>query len=46
MRNLIKDSHESAKDKAAHKKRAFQLFRSLVERGIVEIARPQPASCG
>jgi superfamily II RNA helicase len=37
MRDLIADSHESAKDKQAHRKRAFQLFRSLVERGIVEI---------
>ncbi|MDQ3002029.1 MAG: DUF3516 domain-containing protein [Fibrobacterota bacterium] len=37
MRDLIRDSHETAKDKAAHRKRAFQLFRSLVERGIVEI---------
>ncbi|MDB5104128.1 MAG: box helicase domain protein [Fibrobacteres bacterium] len=37
MRELISESHESAKDKAAHRKRAFQLFRSLVERGIVEI---------
>ena len=37
MRDLISGSHETAKDKAAHRKRAFQLFRSLVERGIVEI---------
>jgi hypothetical protein len=41
MRDLIRDSHETSKDKAAHRKRAFQLFRSLVERGIVEIT---PAS--
>jgi hypothetical protein len=41
MRDLIRDSHETSKDKAAHRKRAFQLFRSLVERGIVEIS---PAS--
>ncbi|MEO7425292.1 MAG: DUF3516 domain-containing protein, partial [Fibrobacteria bacterium] len=40
MRRLIADSHETAKDKAAHRKRAFQLFRSLVERGIVEITQP------
>jgi hypothetical protein len=39
MRDLIADCHDSAKDKAAHKKRAFQLFRSLVERGIVVIER-------
>ncbi|HKP95686.1 MAG TPA: DUF3516 domain-containing protein [Fibrobacteria bacterium] len=37
MRKLISDSHETARDKQAHRKRAFQLFRSLVERGIVEI---------
>jgi hypothetical protein len=37
MRDLITDSHENGKDKIAHRKRAFQLFRSLVERGIVEI---------
>jgi hypothetical protein len=54
MRKLIADSHETAKDKAAHRKRAFQLFRSLVERGIVEItprgrgapAGPGPDGCG
>lgn len=37
MRELITRCHDSAKDKTAHRKRAFQLFRSLVERGIVEI---------
>jgi superfamily II RNA helicase len=40
MRALIARSHESAKDKAAHKARAVQLFRSLVERKIVEIVPP------
>ena len=40
MRALIADSHESARDKAAHRARAFQLFRSLVERGIVGIIPP------
>ncbi len=46
MRELITDSHESAKDKTAHKKRAFQLFRSLVERGIVEITPAKDRGVG
>ena len=48
MRALIASSHGTAKDKAALRARATQLFRSLVERGIVEIvpsaARPAPWS--
>ncbi|MDB6109884.1 MAG: box helicase [Pedosphaera sp.] len=36
MRDLIARSHESPKGKKAHVKRAWQLFRSLVERKIVE----------
>ena len=40
LRTLIADSHASAKEKAAHKARAMQLFRSLVERRIVEIVPP------
>lgn len=40
MRDLIDRCHDSEKDKAAHRKRAFQLFRPLVERGIVEITPP------
>lgn len=36
MQRLIRDSHESPKAKAAHRKRAWQLFRSLVERRIIE----------
>jgi hypothetical protein len=40
MRELIDRCHDSGKDKAAHRKRAFQLFRPLVERGIVEITPP------
>jgi superfamily II RNA helicase len=36
MRELIADSHESPKAKKAHVKRAWQLFRSLVERKIIE----------
>ena len=36
MQRLIRDSHEAAGAKTAHRKRAWQLFRSLVDRGIVE----------
>jgi superfamily II RNA helicase len=44
MRALIARSHESGKDKAAHRARAVQLFRSLVERKIVEIVPPAARS--
>src|SRR5205823_6154285 len=37
MRQLIARSHESPKQKQAHTKRGWQLFRSLFERGIIEI---------
>jgi superfamily II RNA helicase len=37
MRALIRDSHETDRAKAAHFRRGWQLFRSLVTRGIVEI---------
>jgi superfamily II RNA helicase len=36
MQRLIRDSHEPERAKQAHFKRAWQLFRALVERGIVE----------
>ena len=36
MRQLIRDSHESQADKKAHMRRAWQLFRALVARHIVE----------
>ena len=36
MQRLIRDSHEPDRAKRAHFKRAWQLFRALVERGIVE----------
>jgi len=36
MRRLIRDCHESPKLKKAHTRRAWQLFRSLVERKIIE----------
>ncbi len=36
MQKLIRDCHETPKQKQAHTQRAWQLFRSLVERKIVE----------
>jgi superfamily II RNA helicase len=36
MQKLIRDCHETPKQKQAHIKRAWQLFRSLVDRKIVE----------
>ena len=40
MQKLIRDSHETPKQKKAHTQRAWQLFRSLVERKIVEFIPP------
>ncbi|HOX50896.1 MAG TPA: DUF3516 domain-containing protein [Fibrobacteria bacterium] len=40
LRQLIRDCHEGPKDKIRHRDRAFQLFRPLVERGIVEFIPP------
>lgn len=37
MQQLIRDSHETPTQKKAHGKRAWQLFRSLLERKIIEI---------
>jgi hypothetical protein len=37
MRALIRDSHEPDRAKKAHFRRGWQLFRALVDRGIVEI---------
>jgi superfamily II RNA helicase len=37
MQRLIRDSHEPERAKKGHFKRAWQLFRALVERGIVEL---------
>jgi len=42
MRDLIKRCHDSPKQKALHVTRAWQLFRSLVERNIVEFVPPCP----
>ncbi len=36
MRQLIRDCHEAETSKRAHLRRSWQLFRALVERGIVE----------
>jgi superfamily II RNA helicase len=36
MRQIIRDSHESETAKRSHMRRAWQLFRALVQRGIVE----------
>ena len=40
MRQLIASSHETANAKTQHEKRAWQLFRALVQRKIVEIIPP------
>jgi hypothetical protein len=40
MRMLIRDSHEPERAKKAHFRRGWQLFRALVNRGIVEILPP------
>ncbi len=43
MQQLIARCHETPRQKQAHLKRAWQLFRSLLDRRIVEfIARPHP----
>jgi hypothetical protein len=42
MRSLIRDCHEWEGAKAAHRRRAWQLFRSLLARGIVEFVPPGP----
>ena len=36
MQRLVRDSHEPESAKAAHRRRAWQLFRSLIARGVVE----------
>src|SRR5947209_11243632 len=45
MQQLIARSHESPKAKKAHIKRGWQLFRSLIERRIIEIV-PETESGG
>jgi len=41
MQTILRDCHESPKQKKAHMQRAWQLFRSLVERKIVEFINPR-----
>ncbi|WP_395748442.1 DEAD/DEAH box helicase [Prosthecobacter sp.] len=41
MHQLIADSHETTKAKTQHEKRAWELFRSLVQRKIIEIIPPK-----
>ena len=43
MQKLIRDCHETPKQKKAHTQRAWQLFRPLVERKIVEFINPRAA---
>jgi superfamily II RNA helicase len=43
MRQLITDCHETANRKKALRKRAWQLFRALLDRKIVEIVPRQPS---
>src|SRR5512142_1840848 len=46
MQRLIRDSHEPDRAKKAHFRRAWQLFRSLLGRGIVEIVpKTEEGSC-
>ncbi len=45
MQRLVRDSHDSPRSKAAHRKRGWQLFRSLVERKIIEIS-PESSGTG
>ncbi len=40
MQQLIRDCHDSPRQKREHFKRAWQLFRSLIERRIVEFVAP------
>jgi superfamily II DNA/RNA helicase len=40
MQQLVRDCHDSPRQKREHTKRAWQLFRALVERKIVEIIPP------
>ncbi len=40
LRQIIRDSHESPTQKRAHFKRAWQLFRALVDRNIITLGTP------
>lgn len=39
LKSMILESHEALKDKKRHRQRSMQLFRSLVERGVVEFVQ-------
>lgn len=41
MKQLIRTSHESPHQKERHRKVAFQMFRSLLDRKIIEFTRPE-----
>jgi len=43
MRQLIRDCHESDVNKRRHQRRAFQLFRSLVDQKIVDLPTAEEA---
>jgi hypothetical protein len=43
MRTLIDECHDSIRQKESHKKRAWQLFKSLVRREIITFVPPQPS---
>ncbi|MEZ5325251.1 MAG: DUF3516 domain-containing protein [Verrucomicrobiales bacterium] len=40
LKKIIADSHETEQAKRSHRKHAFQLFRSLVEAGVLDIIPP------
>ena len=40
LQKLIRDCHDSSKQKSAHRDRAWQLFRSLLDRKIIEFIPP------
>ena len=42
MRDLIRRCHDSPKAKRGHRRRAWQLFRSLLNRGIIGFIPPTP----
>ena len=46
MRDLIRMCHETPVRKKMHRRRTWQLFRSLVERGIVQILDPNASPDG
>ena len=41
MQELLRDCHETPRQKQAHRDRAWQLFRSLLDRKIVEFINPR-----